>query len=91
MNDEQEACITDFGLSRILEVSGFTTDSVGGTGRWKAYELLAYEVLGMSVPRITPASDVWAFGMTALEVRSLLRHFGKGLNIDLGRQSRYSR
>ena len=70
MNDEHDACITDFGLSRILEVSGFTTQSVNGTYRWMACELLAYELLGRGVPRITAASDTWAFGMTVLEVRS---------------------
>ena len=70
MNDEHDACIADFGLSRILEVSGFTTQSVNGTYRWMACELLVYELLGRGVPRITAASDTWAFGMTVLEVRS---------------------
>jgi len=68
VNDKHDACITDFGLSRILDVSGFTTQTVKGTYRWMAYELLAYELLGRAVPRITAASDIWAFGMTVLEV-----------------------
>ena len=68
MNDKHEACIADFGLSRILEASGFTTKSVGGTFRWMAHELLAPE--GDSIPQVTAASDVWAFAMTVLEVRS---------------------
>jgi serine/threonine protein kinase len=31
VNDMGEAQLTDFGLSRVLEFSGFTTKSVGGT------------------------------------------------------------
>jgi len=69
VNDEHKACISDFGLSRILEASGFTTTSVGGTYRWMAYELIAYEFDGLSVPKITKATDTWAFGMTVVEVR----------------------
>ena len=68
MNDQHEASITDFGLSRILEVSGFTTKSISGTYRWMAHELLAPE--GDNIPKVTAASDVWAFAMTVLEVRS---------------------
>ena len=73
MNDAGEACISDFGLSRILETSGFTTKA-GGTCRWMAYELIVppdnYEEDEEEeyVPQPTIASDVWAFAMTALEV-----------------------
>ena len=76
MNDEHEACIADFGLSRILETEGFTTKSVGGTCRWMAYELIApsEEEEEESVPQVTVATDIWAFGMTALEVRPQLPH-----------------
>lgn len=78
VDDCHNACITDFGISRILEVSGFTTGSVHGSYRWMALELLAYELeayeshghglLEDSVPRTTTASDIWAFGMTVLEI-----------------------
>ena len=73
MSDTGEARISDFGLSRILETSGFTTKGVGGTCRWMAYELIVspdnYGEDGEEyVPQPTIASDVWAFGMTALEV-----------------------
>ena len=54
MNDEREACITDFGLSRILGESGFTTKSVGGTHRWMAPELLAHR--GESILQLTITS-----------------------------------
>ncbi|KAF9012562.1 kinase-like domain-containing protein [Cyathus striatus] len=71
VNDTSQPCLTDFGLARILETSGFTTKSVGGTCRWMAYELLAPtegEDDDNYVPPLTKASDVWAFGMTMLEV-----------------------
>jgi serine/threonine protein kinase len=71
VSDDHEAYIADFGLSRILGESGFTTKSVSGTYRWMAPELLAPE--GEYVPQVTTASDVWAFGMTVLEVRFSVR------------------
>jgi serine/threonine protein kinase len=37
--------------------------------RWKAYELIAPCKDEAFVPRVTLASDVWAFGMTVMEVR----------------------
>jgi serine/threonine protein kinase len=70
VNDNDEACISDFGLSRILEVTGFTTKSVGGTCRWMAQELIAPdEDDEESTPRVTMESDVWAFSMTVIEVK----------------------
>ena len=69
MNDERQACIADFGLSRILGESGFTTKSVAGTCRWMAHELVELsDGEEESVPQVTAASDIWAFGMTILEV-----------------------
>jgi serine/threonine protein kinase len=73
VNDDHDACLTDFGLARTLETSGFTTESVCGTCRWMAYELIApCEEEEESVPRVTVATDIWAFGMTVLEVGSSL-------------------
>jgi serine/threonine protein kinase len=71
VNDKREACICDFGLSRILEVTGFTTKSVGGTCRWMAQELIAPDDdEEESIPRVTTESDVWAFAMTVIEVKT---------------------
>lgn len=66
------ASISDFGLSRVLETTGFTTKAVGGTCRWMAQELLdpPEEDDEGDTPLVTTASDVWAFAMTVLEVRS---------------------
>lgn len=63
MNDRLEASLTDFGISRILEMSGFTTKTMSVTWRYAAPELLDNEE-----PRVTAATDVWAFAMTVLEV-----------------------
>ena len=53
---------------------------IGGTTRWMAHKLLSYEYYGGNVPLITVASDTWAFGMTVLEVRSLLPHIANWSN-----------
>jgi serine/threonine protein kinase len=69
VNDKNEASIADFGLSRILETSGFTTKSIAGTSRWMACELIAPEEEDEDhPPELTKATDVWAFAMTVIEV-----------------------
>lgn len=59
--------LTDFGLSRIAEASHTlpTISGASGTTRWMARELF-----GFDNPRPTPASDVWALGMTIYVRRS---------------------
>ncbi|KAF8517273.1 kinase-like protein, partial [Hysterangium stoloniferum] len=65
VSDEGVPCLTDFGLSRLvgdITMTGLTTSSnVGGSLHWMAPELLR---------NVTPnnKSDVWAFGMTILEM-----------------------
>jgi serine/threonine protein kinase len=92
VNDNGEVSITDFGLSRVLDTTGFL---VSGTLRYMAPELLevcegeefnpsmalgwrgkAPERMAVSlneadeaIPRVTKATDMWEFGMIALEVR----------------------
>jgi len=69
INDQGEANITDFGLSRILEVSGFTTKTAAGTYRYMAPELYSVcEEEDADAPRVTVATDVWAFSMTVVEI-----------------------
>jgi hypothetical protein len=101
VNDKCEACIIDFGVSRELDFSDFTTKpvllelptpssdkennasldtatfGVGGTRRWMACELLAPAngTVAECALQTTVATDIWAFGMTALEVRSSAHHF----------------
>ena len=100
VNNKCEACIIDFGVSRKLDSSDFTTKpvllelptpssdkensaslntatfGVGGTRRWMACELLApANGVAEHTPQTTVATDIWAFGMTALEARSSTQHF----------------
>ena len=70
--------ITDFGVSRILAKSGFTTTSEPFSLRWSSIEILRAlsnttnsnvdadeeEIFYLH----TTASDVWAFAMTILQV-----------------------
>ncbi|KAH7909351.1 kinase-like domain-containing protein [Hygrophoropsis aurantiaca] len=67
INDRGKACITDFGLSRILETAGFTTKNLKGTTRYIALELITHDSHDIA-PRLTIETDVWAFGMTGLEI-----------------------
>ena len=91
MNDEHKACIADFGLARILGETGFTTKSIGGTCRWMACELVELsEEEEECVPEVTMESDVWAFGMTVLEVRSAVLIIAPAVSFVLYLLSRYS-
>ncbi|KAJ7040822.1 kinase-like domain-containing protein, partial [Mycena alexandri] len=62
--------ICDFGISKIINRRGFTTDSVG-TLSYMAPELLIAFDLGflMDQPSTTKSSDVYSFGLLVLEVR----------------------
>jgi len=66
VDEKLQARITDFGLSRILIVSGLTTTTQAGTWRYMAYELLVDEA--EPVQRTNATTDVWAFGMTVVEM-----------------------
>ena len=79
INDSGEASLADFGLSRILEKSGFTTKTTSGTWRYMALELVTapQEEYEEVIPRVTVATDVWAFAMTVVEVCILTSFLGK--------------
>lgn len=69
VTEEGQVCLADFGLSRILQTTEFTTKTLMGTPRFVAPELaLSGEGEEEVVPRITKASNVWAYAMTVLEV-----------------------
>jgi len=70
INDSGQAVLTDFGLSIVLEMSGFTTKNTPGTLRYMAPELLAEQTAAGAI-RPTPATDVWAFAITATEIFSV--------------------
>ncbi|EJD06836.1 kinase-like protein, partial [Fomitiporia mediterranea MF3/22] len=62
-----QTLLADFGLSRICEAAGFTTQTVNGSCRWMATELLRVSAEDRPT-QTTTVSDVWSFGMTILEV-----------------------
>ena len=73
VDDDGRPLICDFGVSRIVEHSGFTTDSLGGVTRYMAPELFGPEDedLGSAeffAPIITKESDVYSFAMVGVEV-----------------------
>lgn len=63
--------IADFGLSRVKDfqasLTGTTSAGARGSLRWQAPELLSPEMFGGS-GKHTFASDIYALGMTLLEV-----------------------
>ncbi|KAI9568867.1 kinase-like domain-containing protein [Boletus coccyginus] len=69
ISDGGQAALTDFGLSIVLEMSGFTTKNTPGTLRYMAAELLAEPTTSAAI-RPTTATDVWALGITATEIFS---------------------
>ncbi|KAF8841734.1 kinase-like protein [Paxillus ammoniavirescens] len=73
IDDNGRVVLSDFGLSRVLEVSGFTTGHTPGTLRYMAPELLGSEPAPGTTSgaiRTTIAADVWAFAVTATEIFS---------------------
>ncbi|KAF9445045.1 kinase-like protein, partial [Macrolepiota fuliginosa MF-IS2] len=73
VNEIGRACITDFGLSRLLTEKTFAitnaTSSMGGfSSRWTAPELL-------EAPQASRAGDIWAFGSVCYEISTRLLPF----------------
>lgn len=72
LDDNFNAVLTDFGLSRVLEAAGFTTTSTQapGTFRYMARELMNPPSHSTKAPLPTMQSDIWSAGMTGLEILS---------------------
>ncbi|KLO15195.1 kinase-like protein, partial [Schizopora paradoxa] len=70
VNDACEAVLSDFGLSRLDSsfFNTFTSSLEHGCLRWQAPELLFPDNAPAFIPNPTPASDIYALGMTALEL-----------------------
>lgn len=70
IDDAGNARLTDFGLARILQTSGYTRTIASGTVRWMARELVTLSEEGerKSDQQVTVEADVWAFAMTVIEV-----------------------
>ena len=70
INDEGNPQLSDFVLSTVEPIQGLVSGSMslsGGNPRWSAPELMFPKLFNAS-GRCTRESDVYAFGMTALEV-----------------------
>lgn len=70
IDKQGNACICDFGISRLLGSRGFTTSSVG-TAPYMAPELFfVIDAIDQikTTPKTTKESDVYSFGLLALEI-----------------------
>ncbi|KDQ11126.1 hypothetical protein BOTBODRAFT_92059, partial [Botryobasidium botryosum FD-172 SS1] len=67
IKDNGEACLGDFGMSRIVQevTRDHNASAPHVSYRWTAPELLEN---GGLFPRVTPASDVYAFGCLSIEI-----------------------
>ncbi|KIJ55192.1 hypothetical protein M422DRAFT_219746 [Sphaerobolus stellatus SS14] len=84
VSEDGKPFVTDFGLSRILSETFFgltTTTQAAGSLRWMAPELLYNAEVDEDQPptqqKVCKASDVWAYGMTMLEVLSKKNPYGE--------------
>ena len=80
INDEQQACLSDFGLSVLaqdLDIPSMTqtSASAGGSLRWSAPELYNF---GNESPKVSLFSDVYSFGSVALEVSFQINFIASG-------------
>ena len=71
INNQHQACLTDFGLATVLHNTGTFTASgtAGGTFRWMSPELL---VSAGDTGMPTAASDIYALAMVFWEVSWLM-------------------
>lgn len=69
VDENGRAVLADFGISRLNSTffNTLTSSLEYGCTRWKAPELL-YPLKDSELPTPTWASDIWAFGMLALEL-----------------------
>lgn len=61
--------VADFGLTFVIDHGEFTTNKIAGPARWTAPEVLDPPGEEENEPPYSQASDVFAFGMTMIEVR----------------------
>ncbi|TFK35601.1 kinase-like domain-containing protein [Crucibulum laeve] len=73
VSDDSKVVLTDFGLSRLVEEltvqSGNTTNSIAGSIRWQAPELIFDEPEeGSTASKVTFPGDIYALGSTIYEL-----------------------
>jgi len=62
IDDDERACLTDFGLTQFADPTYVPTADPQGSTRWMAPELFVEKF------QLTSASDVWAFGCLCVEL-----------------------
>ncbi|KAJ7778423.1 kinase-like domain-containing protein, partial [Mycena metata] len=67
INEDQSACLADFGLSVISEATLTLSSNRAGSIHWMAPELIDPDRFGRKFAK-TPASDVYAFGCVCIEL-----------------------
>ncbi|THH31212.1 hypothetical protein EUX98_g2968 [Antrodiella citrinella] len=72
VDEDNNACLTDFGMSLITEATAYNYASIHGGGalRWQAPELIDPDEFGLESSRPTPQSDIFSFACTAIELYS---------------------
>ncbi|KAK7438583.1 hypothetical protein VKT23_017918 [Stygiomarasmius scandens] len=69
INDDWQACLTDFGLTVFSDATAMTSTSQHeGSTRWMAPELFEPKSFGLDRFRLTPETDIYAFGCVCLEL-----------------------
>jgi serine/threonine protein kinase len=64
INDSKQACLADFGLTRVATTATITASTAQHTNaRWTSPELLKEEIDEPDAP-----SDIYAFGFVCIEV-----------------------
>ena len=72
IDEGKNPVIADFGLTFIIDHGEFTTNKIAGPARWTAPEILDPPGDNENDPPYSKASDVFAFGMTMLQVTESL-------------------
>ncbi|KAF7373346.1 Kinase-like protein [Mycena sanguinolenta] len=67
IKEDWSACLTDFGLSILSDVTSTMSTNRGGSAHWMAPELLDPDRFGIKFAR-TAATDVYAFGCVCIEL-----------------------
>lgn len=68
VNENGEACIADYDLFKITDKIELSTMEMAGSVRWMAPEIMTYDDPDVDAIPYSTKGDVYAFGMTILEV-----------------------
>ena len=83
IDNKQNPVIADFGLTFVIDHSEFIRNKIAGPARWTAPEILDPPEGCGNEPPYSQASDIFAFGMTMIEVYLAVIFMYSELNKDL--------